>query len=154
MRRCEGDIGFWGIDHHEDERETRDLEFRLGGADGRVLVGGGTARRSSAPGRATNPASRRAASCGSRSRRWAAELVVRGDKLAGFTIAGADGKFVPAEAVIDGNTVVLTHRVWPPTVAARYGYAKFVNPLCNLYNKEGLPASPFRTNNGVVALKE
>jgi len=39
-------------------------------------------------------------------------------------------------------------------VATRYGYAQFVNPLCNLYNKEGLPASPFRTDDGVATLKE
>ncbi len=72
-------------------------------------------------------------------------LVARGDKLVGFSIAGADGKFVPAEAAIDGDTVVLSAPGVAAPVAARYGYAQFVNPLCNLYNREGLPASPFRT---------
>ncbi len=81
-------------------------------------------------------------------------LVVRGDKLAGFAIAGADGKFVPAEAAIEGDTVVLNAPGVAVPVAARYGYAQFVNPLCNLYNKEGLPASPFRTDDGVVTSKE
>jgi sialate O-acetylesterase len=73
-------------------------------------------------------------------------LVARGDKLVGFTVAGADGRFVPAEAVIDGNTVVLTAASVPAPVAARYGYAQFVAPVCNLANREGLPASPFRTD--------
>jgi sialate O-acetylesterase len=77
-------------------------------------------------------------------------LVVRGDKLVGFSIAGADGKFVAAEAAIEGDTVVLSAPGVAAPVAVRYGYAQFVNPLCNLYNKDGLPASPFRTDNGAL----
>lgn len=73
-------------------------------------------------------------------------LMVKGDKLLGFSIAGADQKFVPAEAVISGNAVLLSAPGVTTPVAARYGFAQFVNPLCNLYNKEGLPASPFRTD--------
>ena len=64
--------------------------------------------------------------------------------LIGFTVAGADRQFVHADAHIDGNTVVVkSDRVSNP-VAVRYAWAD--NPACNLYNKEGLPASPFRTD--------
>jgi sialate O-acetylesterase len=73
-------------------------------------------------------------------------LVAKGDKLLGFTVAGADRKFVPAEAAIDGDAVVLTSPAVAAPVAARYGFEQFVNPLCNLYNKDDLPASPFRTD--------
>ena len=67
------------------------------------------------------------------------------DRLQQFLIAGADRKFVPAEAVIDGDRVL----VWSDKVAepAAVRYAWFCNPEgCNLYNMEGLPASPFRTD--------
>ena len=71
-------------------------------------------------------------------------LVAKGDKLTGFAVAGDDKKFVWADARIDGQTVL----VWSDKVAApaavRYAWAD--NPECNLYNKEGLPASPFRTD--------
>jgi len=62
----------------------------------------------------------------------------------GFAIAGHDGKFVWAEAKIDGGTVVVwSNSVAQPT-AVRYSWAK--NPIGNLCNKAGLPASPFRTD--------
>ena len=67
------------------------------------------------------------------------------DKLIGFFIAGADKKWVEAETKIDGDSVVLSSRQVPNPVAVRYGWAN--SPRCNLYNKEGLPASPFRTDN-------
>lgn len=67
-----------------------------------------------------------------------------GAKLQGFAIAGADKKFVWADARIDGNTVVVSSPLVLNPVAVRYGWA--MNPVVNLYNKEGLPASPFRTN--------
>jgi len=67
------------------------------------------------------------------------------DKLIGFFIAGADKKWVEAEAKIDGDSVVVSSRQVPNPVAVRYGWAN--SPRCNLYNKEGLPASPFRTDN-------
>ena len=72
--------------------------------------------------------------------------LVVGDQraLLGFTIAGADGNYLPATAVIEGNTVVVSSPQVPAPVAVRYAWAN--NPTCNLYNKEGLPASPFRTN--------
>jgi sialate O-acetylesterase len=71
-------------------------------------------------------------------------LECRGDKLAGFAIAGADGKFVHAQARIDGATVVLTADGIAQPTAARYGWAN--NPPATLFNKDGLPASPFRTD--------
>ena len=67
------------------------------------------------------------------------------DKLIGFFIAGADKKWVEAEAKIDGDSVVLSSRQVPNPMAVRYGWAN--SPRCNLYNKAGLPASPFRTDN-------
>jgi len=72
-------------------------------------------------------------------------LAVReGDKLTGFVIAGADKKFVWAEAKIVGHTVVVSSPDVGSPVAVRYAWAN--NPECNLINKAGLPASPFRTD--------
>lgn len=65
-------------------------------------------------------------------------------KLEGFAIAGADKKFAWANATIDGNSVVIESAAVANPVAVRYAWAD--NPACNLYNKEGLPASPFRTD--------
>ena len=73
-------------------------------------------------------------------------MIAKGGKLVGFSIAGADRKFVPAEALIEGGSVVLSAPAVAAPVAARYGFEQFVNPLGNLYNQEGLPASPFRTD--------
>jgi len=68
-----------------------------------------------------------------------------GGKLKGFAIAGADRKWVWADAVIDGKTVVLSSPEVPNPVAARYAFS--MNPdTANLYNKEGMPASPFRSD--------
>lgn len=64
--------------------------------------------------------------------------------LKGFTIAGKDQKFVPAQAVIKGNKVVVYSDEISNPVAVRYGWDNV--PDVNLYNKEGLPASPFRTD--------
>ncbi|WP_245735355.1 sialate O-acetylesterase [Pedobacter hartonius] len=68
-----------------------------------------------------------------------------GAALTGFAVAGADQKFYWADAVIKGNKVVLSSTEVPNPVAVRYAWAD--NPLCNLYNGAGLPASPFRTDN-------
>jgi sialate O-acetylesterase len=67
-----------------------------------------------------------------------------GEKLQGFAIAGADRKFVWADAQIQGDTVVVSSPGVPRPVAVRYGWADF--PVVNLFNKEGLPATPFRTD--------
>lgn len=71
-------------------------------------------------------------------------LVARGGKLLGFAVAGEDRKFAWAEAEIDGETVVVRHPSGAKPVAVRYAWAD--NPEATLYNKEGLPASPFRTD--------
>ena len=67
-----------------------------------------------------------------------------GVKLTGFAIAGADKKFVWADAQIVGDTVVVSSPAVPAPLAVRYAWAN--NPPCNLVNKAGLPASPFRTD--------
>ena len=71
-------------------------------------------------------------------------LVAQGEKLEGFTIAGADHKFHWADAKIVGNYVEVSSKDVPRPLAVRYAWAH--NPLGNLYNSAGLPASPFRTD--------
>jgi len=71
-------------------------------------------------------------------------LVCQGDALRGFSIAGEDGRFVWAEASIDGEDILVFSPEIAAPRAARYGWAD--NPEVNLYNKAGLPASPFRTD--------
>lgn len=71
-------------------------------------------------------------------------LVAKDGALKGFTIAGEDKKFVPAEAKIVGNNVIVSSPDVKDPVAVRYSWA--INPDGNLYNKAGLPASPFRTD--------
>ena len=66
-----------------------------------------------------------------------------GKPLREFQIAGADDKFVPAEAVIDGESVVVAAKGLTGPTQVRFGWDKVANP--NLSNKEGLPAAPFRT---------
>ncbi len=67
-----------------------------------------------------------------------------GPALTGFTIAGADGKFVPADAKIDGSTVVVSSALVPNPTAARYDWSAY--PASSLYNNAGLPAFPFGTD--------
>ena len=64
--------------------------------------------------------------------------------LTGFTIAGKDHVFVNAEAEIHGDTIKVWSAATPAPVAVRYGWADY--PTGNLYNRDGLPASPFRTD--------
>ena len=72
-------------------------------------------------------------------------LVARdGKALNWFTIAGADKKFVEAKAVIDGDSVVVSSDEVAKPLAVRFGWNDTAEP--NLSNKEGLPASPFRTD--------
>ena len=71
-------------------------------------------------------------------------LTAKGGELTGFEIAGKDRVFVPAQARIDGETVAVWNPAVPEPVAVRYGWS--INPPVNLYNREGLPASPFRTD--------
>ena len=71
-------------------------------------------------------------------------LDAAGGALKGFSICGADRKFVWANAEIHGDTVVVSSPSVPSPVAVRYGWADY--PVVNLFNKAGLPASPFRTD--------
>jgi sialate O-acetylesterase len=64
--------------------------------------------------------------------------------FSGFAVAGADKKFVWADARVDGNTIVVSAPSVPNPVAVRYGWGN--NPPTSLYSKSGLPASPFRTD--------
>jgi len=64
--------------------------------------------------------------------------------LTGFAICGEDRKWVWADARIDGNKVIVSSRQVEKPVAVRYGWADY--PVVNLCNAEGLPASPFRTD--------
>lgn len=66
-----------------------------------------------------------------------------GKPLTEFEVAGEDGKFVPAEAVIEGDNVVVSAAGVDHPTQVRFGWRNTANP--NLMNKEGLPASPFRT---------
>lgn len=69
-------------------------------------------------------------------------LTAKGVPLVGFEVAGPDGKYVAADAKIDGTSVVVSSATVPEPVSVRYAWAP--NPTCNLYNHEGLPASPFQ----------
>lgn len=71
-------------------------------------------------------------------------LEARGGELKGFSIAGADRKFVWADARIDGDSVIVSSPQVEKPAAVRFGWADY--PVVNLWNKDGLPASPFRTD--------
>ena len=72
-------------------------------------------------------------------------LTAKGGKLRRFAIAGADKVYHWADAVIEGNTVLLSSPAVPEPLHARYAWDN--NPIdANLYNKEGLPAAGFRTD--------
>lgn len=68
-------------------------------------------------------------------------LTAQGPQLDGFEIAGADGKFVPATAKIDGSTVIVEAQGVAHPEAVRYAWSGWTD--ANLFNKEGLPASTF-----------
>jgi sialate O-acetylesterase len=74
-------------------------------------------------------------------------LVAKGNdgKLLGFEIAGEDKVFHPAVAVASGNMVVVTSTSVPHPIAVRYGWTDDAGSD-NLFNKEGFPAGPFRTD--------
>ena len=77
--------------------------------------------------------------------RYAKGLAARsGGTLSGFAIAGSDKKFYWAHARVDGETVVVSHPDVKKPASVRYAWAD--NPICNLVNGAGLPASPFRTD--------
>jgi sialate O-acetylesterase len=71
-------------------------------------------------------------------------LASRGGALKGFEVAGADRKYAPADARIDGTSVLAAAPAVGAPVYVRYGWAD--DPGCNLYNEAGLPASPFQSS--------
>ncbi len=79
---------------------------------------------------------------------------IDGGPIKGFAIAGEDRRFVWADARIEGDSVIVSSAKVSKPVAVRYGWAD--NPIANLYNKAGLPASPFRTDDwpGVTANRQ
>src|SRR5262245_51355753 len=73
-----------------------------------------------------------------------AGLEAKGGPLTGFTISGEDHKFANADAqIVDDKVVVSCPQVEKP-IAVRFGWANY--PVVNLWNKDGLPATPFRTD--------
>ena len=71
-------------------------------------------------------------------------LVAKDGELTGFTIAGDDKKFVPAQAIIKGDKVIVSSSNVAKPTAARFGWSTI--PINNFFNADGLPASPFRTD--------
>lgn len=96
----------------------------------------------------SGPMYRQATSEGSALRVWfdhADGLAARGGgAVTGFTVAGADGNYVPADARIEGSTVVVSSPSVAMPVNVRYAWAD--DPVSNLVNGTGLPASPFRSD--------
>lgn len=71
-------------------------------------------------------------------------LVVKGDKLAEFSVAGDDRKWSWADARIEGDTVIVSSPAVPNPKEVRYAWQS--NPAATLFNGAGLPAAPFRTD--------
>jgi sialate O-acetylesterase len=81
---------------------------------------------------------------GAKQAAWRVDPNATNPDLIGFAICGKDKVFHNAKAVIQGNEVVVSNPDVAEPVAVRYGWAN--HPLCGLFNREGLPASPFRTD--------
>lgn len=75
-----------------------------------------------------------------------------GGELKGFVIAGENREFVPAQAQIEGDTVVVSNTMVAAPTAVRYAFED--DPACNLFNRAGLPASPFRTDDWPIEIKK
>ena len=95
----------------------------------------------------SGPLFRQAVPEGGRMRVWfdhaKSGLVAKGGALRGFEVAGADGRYQPATATIEGESVVAASGSVAKPMYVRYGWA--AAPQCTLFNREGLPASPFRS---------
>lgn len=92
----------------------------------------------------SGPTFRQATPEGGSVRAWfdhAQGLNAKGGSVTGFEVAGKDGKYVSATAAIDGTTILVSSPEVSAPVYVRYGWAN--SPQCNLFNGEGLPASPF-----------
>jgi predicted neuraminidase len=79
-------------------------------------------------------------------------LECRGDELLGFAICGADKKFVNAKAAIAGDRIEVHSPQITQPIAVRFGWAEY--PVVNLWNKDGLPAAPFRTDDPDAAASQ
>ena len=71
-------------------------------------------------------------------------LVAKDGELTGFTIAGEDKKFVPATAKIVKDKIEVSSKDVAKPIAVRYAWSD--NPVCNVFSKDGLPLTPFRTD--------
>ncbi len=76
---------------------------------------------------------------------WGGGILAKDGPLKTFEIAGADGKFVAAEAKVDGDTVVVSSPDVTNPTAVRYAWSNYPEG-CNLFNAAGLPAAPFNTD--------
>ena len=96
----------------------------------------------------SGPAFREMTVMGPRAQLWfdhvGGGLQAKGGTLTSFWIAGADRKFVQAQAKIEGESIIVTSPEVPEPVAVRYAWQD--DPAVTLYNREGLPASSFRTD--------
>ncbi len=72
-------------------------------------------------------------------------LMIKGKKATDFYIAGEDQNFLPADVKIEKDKIVLTNKNIKAPVAVRFGFSNTAMP--NLFSKEGLPVTPFRTDN-------
>jgi sialate O-acetylesterase len=79
-------------------------------------------------------------------------LIAKDGDLTGFLIAGGNKEWKPAQAVIDGDKVIVSSTEVAKPVAVRYAWASVA--ICNLFNGAGLPASPFRTDDWSVEAPE
>jgi sialate O-acetylesterase len=70
--------------------------------------------------------------------------MIKGDRLAEFSLAGDDRKFHWADARIQGDTVIVSTASVPDPKQVRYAWQ--ANPVATLFNGAGLPAAPFRTD--------
>lgn len=70
-------------------------------------------------------------------------LAAKDGVLKGFYMAGPDGEYVPAEAVLEGNTVIVKNSAVPTACSVRYAWSENPMAVVSLYNSAGLPATPF-----------
>jgi sialate O-acetylesterase len=75
-------------------------------------------------------------------------LKQEGKNVTGFFIAGEDRRFYPAQASISGNRILLSSKEVPKPVAVRYAFSN--TAVGNIFSREGMPLSPFRTDNWEV----
>jgi sialate O-acetylesterase len=75
-------------------------------------------------------------------------LIVKGDQISSFEIAAEDKRFLPAQAKIEGKTIIVYNKNIKNPVAVRFAFNNTAIP--NLFNKEGLPVNLFRTDDWVM----